>query len=132
MKTPAKIIQVLIVVILLLATTNVFAKKKARHKSPAEPVEAPLADPSIVRLKLVDGANIDVDEARETEQGIWYRRGGMNHLIARDRVKKIQRPDNTLSAPVAPAKDDDAEDAAPVKGSGDGPVWIYLVGGAKF
>jgi Zn-finger nucleic acid-binding protein len=134
MKTPAKTIQILAFVVLLLSGSNVFAKKKARHKPATEaPAEAPLADSSTVRLKLTDGTNIDADEARETQQGIWYRRGGMNHLIARERVKHIQRAmDKAASTPVVTADNDDAADVPAAKSSTDGPVWIHLVGGARF
>lgn len=136
MKSPAKTIQIFAVVALLLAASDVYAKKKNRHKPAAEtPAEAPLDNPSIVRLKLIDGSNIDADEARETEQGIWYRRGGMNHLITKDRVKRVERgATNVTSVGNAAANDADHDpsDVTEAKQSTDGPVWIHLVGGAKF
>jgi len=134
MKTPAKTLQVLAIAVLLLTASDVFAKKKSRHKAAAEtPAEAPLADSSMVRLKLTDGTNIDADDARETEQGIWYRRGGMNHLIARERVKRIERGADTVApAPSVAAEEDDSASVPAAKGSTAGPVWIHLVGGARF
>src|SRR4029079_17640003 len=84
-----------------------------------------------VRLKLIDGSNIAVDEAWETEQGIWYRRGGMSHLITRDRIKRIERestPRAKANAPVAKVEEVDNSDQLDAV---DGPVWIYLVGGAR-
>ena len=46
---------------------------------------------SQVRLRLIDGSSIAADEAWESEQGIWYRLGGMSHLVPRDRVNAIER-----------------------------------------
>ncbi|HEV7473849.1 MAG TPA: lytic transglycosylase domain-containing protein, partial [Pyrinomonadaceae bacterium] len=97
----------------------------------------PVVSAQQVRLKLVDGSTIDVDEASESEQGIWYRRGGMNHLITRDRVKTIDRGVASKPKPgaqVAKVVETDepgtnADDAE--KSNEDGPVWIYLVGGAR-
>lgn len=132
MKTPAKTMQVLALATLLLGGPQVYAKKRVRHKPVAQPLaEAPL-DPAVVRLKLVDGTNLDVDEARETEQGIWYRRGGMYHLIAKERVKRIERGASSVAPPAAAARDDDGAEASDAKPRTDGPVWIHLVGGARF
>jgi hypothetical protein len=89
-------------------------------------------------LKLIDGTSLEVDEASESEQGIWYRLGGMNHLITRARVKKIARgaaakpqPDPQIAKVVAADEQatnpDDAQEGSAV----DGPVWIHLVGGAR-
>jgi hypothetical protein len=97
-------------------------------------------------LKLVDGSTIAVDEAWESEQGIWYRRGGMSHLVSRDRVKAVERgvaskpqvkhqSDPKVSkAVVIEDQDDDtkATDGNSDGGDSDQPVWIYLVGGARF
>jgi Zn-finger nucleic acid-binding protein len=90
------------------------------------------------RLKLVDGSTIEVDEVSESEQGIWYRRGGMNHLLMRDRVKTIERsvaskPKSDLQTAKVVATDErgtnsDDSQAGNVEA---GPVWIYLVGGAR-
>ena len=44
-----------------------------------------------IRLKFNDGTSVMVDEAWESEQGIWYRQSGMSHLVSRDRVKVIER-----------------------------------------
>jgi hypothetical protein len=60
----------------------------------------------------------------------------MSHLMAKDRVKSIQRGSSVKSRPVpelakiAVAEDADDSDASGV--SNDQPVWIYLVGGARF
>jgi len=88
------------------------------------------------RLKLTDGSTVVVDEVSESEQGIWYRQGGMNHLITRDRVKTIDR--SSASKPKAdpqtakvvvtdePSTKEDSQEK-----NVEGPVWIHLVGGAR-
>ncbi|MEO7970751.1 MAG: hypothetical protein ABI698_05585, partial [bacterium] len=103
-------------------------KTKARHrKAPAAKVEEPAAG---IHLKLIDGSSFPVDEAWESTQGIWYQRGGISHLIARERVKTIERggkpkADDRDSVVKAPPSEKLA--AQP----GDGPAWIYLIGGAR-
>ena len=88
-----------------------------------------------VRLKLSDGSYLTVDDAWETPQGIWYTQRGISHLLAKDRVKKIER--------TSPAeKEQEAEDQEPLiastpappsqNGVYDKPAWIYLKGGARF
>ena len=93
-----------------------------------------------VRLKLADGSYMSVDDAWESPQGVWYRRGGVSNVLPKDRVKKIER----IEPQQAPAEekstnDDDHFDASDViaqppptnKGNFDGPTWIYLKGGAR-
>ena len=97
-----------------------------------------------VRLKLKDGSYMDVDEASETAQGIWYRKGNLSNLLPKEKVKKIER--TTISPEAAPApsptqstNDDDhfeavdvvAEKPKPTYGTYDQKVWVYLKGGAR-
>lgn len=89
-----------------------------------------------VRLKLSDGSYLTVDDAWETPQGIWYRQRGISHLLAKDRVKKIER-----GTPVEPKQEtEDTEThtfvaetpkAQNQNGVYDKPAWIYLKGGAR-
>jgi Zn-finger nucleic acid-binding protein len=89
-----------------------------------------------VRLRLVDGTTISADEAWESEQGVWYRRGGMSHLLTRDRIKAIERGPNSqpnLNPQIAKivVADQEGGSSDKSKPTEPGPVWIYLVGGAR-
>ena len=97
-----------------------------------------------VRLKLADGSYMTVDDAWESPQGIWYRRGGLSHLLAKEKVKKIERttpePAPAPSASTNNNKDDDDHFEVPEmaaartpsnNGTYDQPAWIYLKGGAR-
>ena len=46
--------------------------------------------PPSVRIHLVGGGFTTADEAFETRDGIWYRRGNLTTLLARDRVKFVE------------------------------------------
>src|SRR5215207_3116142 len=91
-----------------------------------------LAQTTQVRLKLADGSYVVVDDAWESPQGVWYRQGGLSHLLAKEKVKKIER--NTpapASAPVQSNNNDDdhfevSEVVAqnpPTNGTYDKPAW---------
>src|SRR5947209_2633653 len=41
------------------------------------------------QLRLSDGTTMEVDEAWEDAQGVWYRRGGVTYLVERSRVKEV-------------------------------------------
>jgi transglycosylase-like protein with SLT domain len=94
-----------------------------------------------VRLKMADGTYLTVDDAWESPQGIWYRRGGLNNVLPKDKVKKIERiePDAPATPAATTANDDDHFDASDVvaeappanKGVYEGPTWIFLKGGAR-
>lgn len=93
-----------------------------------------------VRLKLADGSYMNVDDAWESPQGVWYRRGGLNNVLPKDRVKKIERIEaEAPAAQTTTTNDDDHFDVSDVvaqpapsrNGTFDGPTWIYLKGGAR-
>ena len=92
-----------------------------------------------VKLKLADGSYMTVDDAWESPQGIWYRQGGLSHLLAKEKVKKIERVDATPAPkPAETANDDDHFEVSEVvaktpsnNGVYDQPAWIYLKGGAR-
>ena len=95
-----------------------------------------------VRLKLKDGSTMDVDEASESPQGVWYRKGSLSHLLPKEKVKKIERTtiDSTPKPSPTPSTNDDdhfeavevvAEKPKATYGNYDQPAWIYLKGGAR-
>jgi soluble lytic murein transglycosylase-like protein len=93
-----------------------------------------------VRLKLADGSYMTVDDAWESPQGVWYRRGGLNNVLPKERVKKIERIEaEAAPKPETPStNDDDHFDAVEVakaepakKTAYDSPAWIFLKGGAR-
>ncbi len=82
---------------------------------------------SETRIKFSDGSTIQVDEAWESEQGVWYRLGGISHLVERARVKKIERSSKPVPTQIATVVETGTGETEKT----DGPVWIYLVGGAR-
>jgi Zn-finger nucleic acid-binding protein len=132
MRISRKTIQAIILSAPFLFSVTAYSQKNSDKTSP--PIVTQTS--AKIRLKLVDGSSFEVDEVSESEQGIWYRRGGMNHLIARDRVKTIDRGDASKPKPeLQIAKvvetDDQETNSKSQNNSGDGPVWIHLVGGAR-
>src|SRR5262245_24607449 len=94
-----------------------------------------------VRLKLADGSYMTVDDAWESPQGVWYRRGGLSHLLAKEKVKKIERTTPEPESAPATTKNNNDDDHFEVpemvartpsnNGTYDQPAWIYLKGGAR-
>jgi Zn-finger nucleic acid-binding protein len=92
------------------------------------------------RLLLVDGTTLEVDEAWDDAEGVWYRRGGMTNFVERARVKTIERKGGEKDASKARqvAKLADVNEAGEEKAKTAEvaavarPLWIYLVGGARF
>ncbi|MDX6269136.1 MAG: hypothetical protein QOD28_359 [Acidobacteriota bacterium] len=100
------------------------------------------------RVLLVDGTTLEVDEAWDDAEGVWYRRGGMTNFVERARVKTIERKGQEKDAKDAKdaakkrqvAKLSDVNDAVAsdaakspqVADAAARPLWIYLVGGARF
>lgn len=119
-----------------LSHTSAKKRIKRTPKRPAPQQPAPENDEPAasgdqqVQLRLCDGTLMPVDEAWESEQGIWYKKGGITHLVARDRVQAIER-----SSVVKPATGPQIAKVTDVGAaqvtSLEQPVWIYLVGGAR-
>ena len=132
MRFQSRTVQALVSCALIVCCLSVAygRKTKARHAKSRQQhvaVEVPMQG---IHLKLIDGSSFPVDEAWESAQGIWYQRGGISHLIARERVKAIERgvqSKPTTSEPVSNVAAPEKVDAV----SSDGPAWIYLVGGAR-
>jgi len=82
-----------------------------------------------VQLKLTDGSRLTVEDAWESEQGIWYKQSGVTHLIRADRVKAIERraESKKVELPVVQITDPGVTKLS----TSLQPVWIHLVGGAR-
>ena len=86
------------------------------------------------QLKLADGTTMEVDEAWEDAQGVWYRRGGMTNLVEKARVREVVKAGAKEGRDVKAASEASAvKPVADVKPKVEEvqTVWIYLVGGAK-
>jgi Zn-finger nucleic acid-binding protein len=69
----------------------------------AKPDEAQSAEAQSVWIYLVGGAKMEVDEASEDAQGVWYKRGNISTFIERERVDRVER-ERVEAADVADAK----------------------------
>jgi len=77
--------------------------KTATDDSSAKSVGAPVSgvkevEPSI-RIYLVGGGEMQVEDVRETSEGIWYKRGNVTTLLDRKRVARIERLSPIETAP---------------------------------
>jgi Transglycosylase SLT domain len=125
--------------ILMLCGSLFQVEGKKRRRSKVRYIEDPVIEEPVepefegVRIKLSDGTYMPVDDAWDSEQGIWYRKGGITHLLSRDRAKAIERSEGSVRKPepqIAVIKEPQAQQA-PIDLQ-DRPAWIYLKGGAKF
>jgi Zn-finger nucleic acid-binding protein len=57
----------------------------------AKPDETKAAEVQSVWIYLVGGAKMEVDEASEDAQGVWYKRGNISTFIERARVERVER-----------------------------------------
>lgn len=62
------------------------SNQAAVNSSPENKTETPL-----ISIELVGGGRLQVEELRETRDGIWYRRGGVTTLLDPARVSRIER-----------------------------------------
>ncbi|HEY9500138.1 MAG TPA: hypothetical protein VIR01_00770, partial [Pyrinomonadaceae bacterium] len=72
-----------------LSCSGAVSMAQSANTEPGKSVEA--EQKAQVRLKLKDGTYLNVDDAWESPQGIWYRQGSLSYLVSRDRVKSIDR-----------------------------------------
>lgn len=81
-----------------------------------------------ISIYLVGGARIRVDEATETSEGVWYRRGDLSMFVDRTRVLRVER--DVISAPVVPAPPIALSDLPP-NYLGNSPTAVYLALGRQ-
>jgi Zn-finger nucleic acid-binding protein len=116
---------------LFTAHAKKHSKRHAKAAAKSEPAEEQLPElfEGQVRLKLSDGTLLPVDDAWESEQGVWYKLGKMTHLLPRDRVKTIERGTVVRQKTEQVAKVTDVGPTQTIRV--EQPVWIHLIGGAK-
>ena len=134
-----RVLSLAIALLLCGSAAQVHAKKRVRHKPKPPPAEASTPEDQEgtqandqVYVKLIDGKSMPVDDAWESPQGIWYRQGGITHLLSRSRVKGIERgqaPKPVAEPQIAQTTETNPTQTAPATQQ---PVWIYLKGGARF
>jgi soluble lytic murein transglycosylase-like protein len=86
------------------------------------------------RLHLSDGTILEVDEAWEDAQGVWFRRGNVRQLLDRSRIRSIERSKPAVETDTKAGKSivkatekEAASPSAPTLQS----TWIHLTGGAR-
>ena len=67
-------------------------------KSPENKTES-----SLISIELVGGGRLQVEELRETSDGIWYKLGGVTTLLDRTRVARIERSPSIQTKEVSAA-----------------------------
>jgi len=84
-----------------LASGQVRQEAEKKQDSAETKTEAPS-----ISIELIGGGRLEVEELRETNDGIWYKRGGVTTLLDPKRVARIDRPssDETKATP-APTQD---------------------------
>lgn len=134
----SRIFSLAIALLLGGSASQLHAKKRPRHKpkppaaetSTSEDQEQTRADGQIY-VKLNDGKRMAVDDAWDSAQGIWYRKGGVTHLLPRTRVKGIERGSASKPNPEPETAQVAETNAAQATPPAQQPVWIYLKGGAR-
>src|SRR5215472_12417649 len=132
-------------------------RRSSRDRGQKDKDAKPAVPDNEVHLHLTDGSVVVAEEAWESPQGIWYQRRGMTYLLARERVKSLERGARVEQAPAAPQPAATATASKSPSGSPGGPqgtpalsatpapetakvtepvtnrqpTWIYLKGGAR-
>jgi hypothetical protein len=93
---------------LVYAQVDTDKKQDATSSSQAavnNPPENKTEAPSIF-IELVGGGRLQVEELRETSDGIWYKRGGVTTLLDPARVARIERPSSGQTTQTSAAPQD--------------------------
>lgn len=95
---------------LVSAQTGPETDKKQESAGPNQAaVNSPSENKSetpLISIELVGGGRLQVEELRETSDGIWYRRGGVTTLLDPARVARIERPSSDQPTQVSAASQD--------------------------
>jgi len=77
--------------------------RPAGNRSAESVAENSKPDAPSISIHLVGGGQLQVEELRETSDGIWYKRGGVTTLLDPKRVARIERPSSTQTKQVSEA-----------------------------
>jgi Zn-finger nucleic acid-binding protein len=78
-----------------------------------------LSSPALAdQLRLADGSTMQVDEAWEDAQGVWYRRAGVTYWVERSRVKQVVKAGHEGDAAKAEASDSKSKSSSKSKRAG--------------
>jgi hypothetical protein len=69
-----------------------------RSENSAQTAEVKKEEPTIF-IHLVNGGRMQVDDVRETADGIWYKKGNVETLLDPKRVARIERPSTVETKP---------------------------------
>ena len=81
-------------------------KKQETPSSGQVALNTPPEEPPLISIQLVGGGRLQVEELRETTDGIWYKRGGVTTLLDRTRVVRIERPSSGQPEQISAAPQD--------------------------
>jgi hypothetical protein len=90
---------------LVSAQTRQDTDKKQEAPSSNIPAETK-AEVPLISIELVGGGRLEVEELRETSEGIWYRRGGVTTLLDPKRVARIEKSSSGQTAQESAAPQD--------------------------
>lgn len=131
-----RLISLCTAVLLCSSVFTVHAQRRSKKRLAASAAQSESVENNIpdladgqVRLKLSNGTLVPVDDAWESAQGIWYKQGGITHLLPRDRVKTIERGSAVqpkMEQPQTTTAGTPTQTATVIQ-----PVWIHLKGGAR-
>ena len=139
-KTATQLRLLLLAIVLLLggSVSDIHAKKRVRRKPKPPPAEASTSEVPEeaqgdfeIYIRMTDGTRLRVDDAWESTEGIWYRKGAMTHMLLRSRAKGIERSQAPKPTPEPQIAQTIETSPTQTTTSTQQPVWIYLVGGAR-
>lgn len=83
--------------------SNEGSKIRSDDRSTERNATSKKADEPAAWIYLVDGGRLEVEDLRETSEGIWYRRGNVTTLLDQKRVARVERPTQKQTAPQSSA-----------------------------
>jgi hypothetical protein len=96
---------VLVLFVALEAASLVSGQVRQEPEKKQDSAETKTEAPPI-SIELVGGGRLEVEELRETSDGIWYKRGGVTTLLDAKRVARIDRPSSETKPTSAAASQD--------------------------